>query len=114
MALLVGAAGLLAAGGLTVAAQQSAARPAPHLALLDGYCFSCHDDVRKEAGLSLEPAGWERDERPRFWLHEGPWVIEAEWRAVDRLHLSITVHPGAARPHIPERCGDIAITCQWK
>ncbi len=68
MALLVGAAGLLAAGGLTVAAQQSAARPAPHLALLDGYCFSCHDDVRKEAGLSLEPAAAEAIGRhPDVW-----------------------------------------------
>jgi mono/diheme cytochrome c family protein len=76
MVLLAGVAALAAAGGvrLTVAAplpaalpaaqapaarQASQARPAaplaPHLALLDAYCFTCHDDARKEAGFSLEP-----------------------------------------------------------
>ena len=68
---LAGVAGLVAVGGVrwTVAAQQpapvtaAAQQPAratappsaPHLALLDDYCFTCHDDAQKEAGLSLEP-----------------------------------------------------------
>jgi hypothetical protein len=61
VALLAAALGLSAAGGarLTVAAQQPQARPgaapaAPHLALLDAYCYQCHDNAMKEAGLSLE------------------------------------------------------------
>ena len=59
-ALLAALAGLLTAGGVraTLEAQQSATSrplaPAPHQALLEGYCFACHDDVRNEAGLSLE------------------------------------------------------------
>ncbi len=63
-ALLAGTASLVAAGGAraTLDAQQapapqSPARTAgPHLTLLEGYCYACHDQVRSEAGLSLEAA----------------------------------------------------------
>ena len=60
VALLVGVAGLAAAGGVrvTLEAQQPPAarsqRTAPHLTLLDEYCLGCHDQVRQEAGFSLE------------------------------------------------------------
>jgi hypothetical protein len=76
VALLAGATALLSAGVLRPAldAQQPRATPlptgAPHTALLDGYCYSCHDNNAKEAGLSLEaiykdavaqhPDVWER------------------------------------------------------
>src|SRR5438552_2627708 len=66
VAILTGLAGLLAAGILrpAVQAQQSAAGPRtasadPHRALLDGYCYSCHDNLTKEAGLSLEAVAGE-------------------------------------------------------
>ena len=61
-ALLAGTAGLVAAGGVraTLEAQQPSASAAqttaPHQALLEGYCYACHDQVRSEAGLSLEAA----------------------------------------------------------
>ena len=63
IAILVGLAGLLAAGALRPTlearpgpqAQQPAAVPspkiAPHRALLDNYCYLCHDNAGKEAGL---------------------------------------------------------------
>ena len=62
-ALLAGVSGLVATGGVraTVEARQTSPLPrqtaAPHQALLEGYCYACHDRVRSEAGLSLEAAG---------------------------------------------------------
>jgi hypothetical protein len=46
---------------LTLAAQQRSAveptsAPAAHLALVDEYCVSCHNDSDKKGGLTLEPA----------------------------------------------------------
>ena len=64
--MLAGVAGLLIAGGLrsTLDAQQpttgrsaaaiTPAAIAPHLAILDQTCLECHDNVGREAGLSLE------------------------------------------------------------
>jgi hypothetical protein len=60
VALLVGVALLLTAGGARSAleAQQGPggrAVPAPpHRALIEGYCLTCHDDLAEEGGLSLE------------------------------------------------------------
>ena len=75
VAILVGLSGLLAAGGAlrpTLKAQQSpagrSATAAPHRDLLDGYCYSCHDNVTKEAGLSLEAVAAEDVARhPDVW-----------------------------------------------
>ncbi len=50
---------LAASSGLfTLNAQQQRARrsstPAPHLALIDDYCLSCHDEDHKKGGLALD------------------------------------------------------------
>ena len=50
---------LAASSGLfTLNAQQQRARrsstPAPHLALVDDYCLSCHDEDHKKGGLALD------------------------------------------------------------
>jgi mono/diheme cytochrome c family protein len=56
----VGMAGALAATGLvfTLEAQQTPARPSStvptHLALIDEYCLSCHDEDHKKAELALD------------------------------------------------------------
>jgi mono/diheme cytochrome c family protein len=54
----IGLAGLLAAAGfvLTVQGQQSPAplsSSQPHLALVEDYCVTCHDEEEKKGGLSL-------------------------------------------------------------
>lgn len=61
LAALGGLAGLVAAGGLRLAAEAlpgasvvSLPTPSRHRDLVDAYCLDCHDDSKKEAGLSLE------------------------------------------------------------
>ena len=53
---LAALAGLVASGGFLGAtqAQQSAAATAPHRLLVDQYCFACHNDNLKTAGLALD------------------------------------------------------------
>ena len=56
--LVVGAAGLIAAGGRAFRGPRRP-RPAPrrlrlHVALVDEYCLSCHDEDKKKGGLALE------------------------------------------------------------
>jgi mono/diheme cytochrome c family protein len=58
-AIAVAGASLVAATGAvyTLQAQQSAAPPsssAPHLALVENYCVTCHDEEEKKGGLSLQ------------------------------------------------------------
>ncbi len=59
----VGLAGALAAAGFvfTLEAQQSHPAPsvaaATHLALIDEYCLSCHDEDHKKGGLALDTVG---------------------------------------------------------
>ncbi|MEO7190291.1 MAG: DUF1592 domain-containing protein [Vicinamibacterales bacterium] len=76
VAAVAGLAALLVAGGVrsTLEARQQqppAGQPrplAPHLALVDQSCVSCHDDVRREAGLSLEALATEGvDRHPDVW-----------------------------------------------
>ena len=56
----IGLAAVLVTAGLvfTLEAQQQTAGPsktaAPHLALIDDYCLSCHDEDHQKGGLSLE------------------------------------------------------------
>ena len=60
VSIAAGAAGVLAAAGFafTLEAQQPPPGPsltaAPHLALVDEYCLSCHDEDKKKGGLALE------------------------------------------------------------
>ena len=59
--LFVGAAGLIAAGGRVLARPAAApADPPPaalHVALVDEYCLSCHDEDEKKGGLALDAVG---------------------------------------------------------
>ena len=73
-AMLIAAAGLFVAAGVrsTLEAQQPAVRqslpPAPHVALLNQSCLDCHDDLGREAGLSLESiAGDSVAAHPEVW-----------------------------------------------
>ena len=56
--LVVGAAGLIAAGGRvfarTVEAPAGSPPAGPHVALVDEYCLSCHDEDEKKGGLALD------------------------------------------------------------
>src|SRR5688572_7366394 len=74
MALLLGVAGLFAAGGVrsTLEAQQGtqgrSLPVAPHGDLIERYCLGFHDDLGAEAGLSLESASSEAiAKRPEIW-----------------------------------------------
>jgi hypothetical protein len=81
MAISVGVTGLMAAGGLalTVGAQQPAGPRAlrsaagsptasPHIALVDEYCLSCHDEDHKKGELALDTVATEDVARhPDIW-----------------------------------------------
>ena len=67
-------AGLLAGGGLilTVQAKQAPATAstpttAPHLALVEDYCVTCHDEEEKKGGLSLETVSADVSQHPEVW-----------------------------------------------
>ncbi|MDA2928983.1 DUF1592 domain-containing protein [Acidobacteria bacterium AH-259-O06] len=64
-------AGLLAAGGFMCtleAQQQSRDAPVPHRALVNKYCFFCHNDSLKTAGLALDTISAHAvDENPEIW-----------------------------------------------
>jgi mono/diheme cytochrome c family protein len=77
-----GVAGLLTAGSvvLTMEAQQSpaastapsahtpaASTAAPHVALVDEYCLSCHDDTEKKGGLALDSVAADVSQQPDVW-----------------------------------------------
>ena len=56
--LVVGTAGLIAAGGRvfarTAEGPAGASPAAPHVALVDEYCVTCHDEDEKKGGLALD------------------------------------------------------------
>ena len=56
--LVVGAAGLIAAGGRVFARTAAAPAGSPpaalHAALVDEYCLTCHDEDEKKGGLALD------------------------------------------------------------
>ena len=67
-------AGLLTAGGLilTVQAKQapataSTSTTAPHLALVEDYCVTCHDEEEKKGGLSLETVSADVSQHQEVW-----------------------------------------------
>ena len=81
-ALIATSAGLTATGSLgpTIEARQSrtvapataalpraAAAPAPHIALVDEYCLSCHDETEKKAGLALDMLAADVSQQPDVW-----------------------------------------------
>jgi hypothetical protein len=73
--LAVASAGLVAMSGAlySLQAQQSPAPPAPlagtapHLALVEDYCVSCHDEEEKKGGLSLEIVSAEVSQHQEVW-----------------------------------------------
>jgi hypothetical protein len=74
ISIALAAAGLLTAGSgvFTLDAQQARPRkpssPAPHLSLVNDYCFACHDDDHKKGNLSLEAiAGQDIGQHPEVW-----------------------------------------------
>ena len=79
LAVSIGLAGLLTAGavGLRLDAQQgraptsavgSGATSASHVALVDEYCISCHDESEKKADLALDTISFDAvDKHPDVW-----------------------------------------------
>ena len=70
--LFVGAASLLAAGGRvfarTVAGPTEPPPAARHVALVDEYCVTCHDEDEKEGGLALDSTALQDVSRhPEVW-----------------------------------------------
>jgi cytochrome c551/c552 len=68
----VAIAGLLATSGalFRVQAQQAPAPPppgAPHLALVEDYCVTCHDEEEKKGGLSLEMVAADVSQHQEAW-----------------------------------------------
>ena len=41
--------------------------PAPHVALVDEYCLSCHDETEKKAGLALDVLAADVSQQPDVW-----------------------------------------------
>ena len=74
MSIAVGVVGLLVAGGGTfiggsgALTARGASTPAPHLAVVNEYCLSCHDEDHKKGELSLEAvASHDVARHPEVW-----------------------------------------------
>ena len=70
----VGVAGVLAAAGFVFTLEAQQPHPAPsvtaaaHLALIDEYCLSCHDEDKKKGGLALDTvAAQDVAQHPDVW-----------------------------------------------
>ncbi len=91
---LVGFAVAATSGGNALA-QTPATGVTPERAVFDGYCVTCHNDRRLEAGLSLQSVDLER-------LAENAEETELWEKVVRKLRTRAMPPPGRERPTEPE------------